>query len=85
MRALGVGGNKIAASFASLSSRKDGCWAVWVLRTLIAGKTQKQGQSRLRSFLASQGTVPGFGLAFSCSSAPQSTFSGVCNFFGLRA
>ena len=36
----------------------------------ISRKAQKQGQSRLRSFLASLGTVPVFGLGLGFSPAP---------------
>ena len=38
----------------------------------ILRDAQKMGQSRLRSFLASLGTVPIFGLALGFSAAPQS-------------
>ena len=38
----------------------------------ILRDAQKQGQSRLRSFLASLGTVPVFGLGLGFSPAPQS-------------
>ena len=37
----------------------------------ISRKAQKQGQSRLRSYLASLGTVPVFGRAIGFSPAPR--------------
>jgi len=70
--------------------KKPGCFRMekLALVPLIARKAQKQGQSRLRAYLASpiaasvplsakgMGTVPGFGPALGFSPAPQSLVLG---------